>query len=197
MKNISRINTIKRFSVFGLIALCLAMTLALSVCLFSASQKANAAEVQTDIFSEDFDGSTFSELWKDPVNAELQTGEYSLRYDGNNGRWGACISPMSHKITGDTEISFDLQVSGGGWIAFVFGLPRYNSSMEYGDVGTWFFSDVTRLMDDKKGTSGGPSDTTMDDYAKFDVSPWKFSKASIRYVLTKKDEPRESDGGGW
>lgn len=194
MKNISRINTIKRFSVFGLIALCLAMTLALSVCLFSASQKANAAEVQTDIFSEDFDGSTFSELWKDPVNAELQTGEYSLRYDGNNGRWGACISPMSHKITGDTEISFDIQVSGGGWIAFVFGLPRYNSSMEYGDVGTWFFSDVTCLMDDKKGTSGGPSDTTMDDYAKFDVSPWEFSKASIRYVLTKKDEPRESDG---
>lgn len=194
MKIILQNKSRKRLVASGIIVLLLVMIFAIGFGTFSITYNAHAAEVQTDIFSEDFDGKTFSERWENPVNAELQTGEYSLRYSGTNGRWGACITPISHKIAGDTEISFDLQVSGGGWIAFVFGLPRYNSSMEYADVGTWFFTDSTRLMDDKRGKSGGPSDSTMDDFATFNVSPWNFSKASIRYVLTEKSEKRESDG---
>ena len=194
MKIILQNKSRKRLVASGIIVLLLVMIFAIGFGTFSITYNAHAAEVQTDIFSEDFDGKTFSERWENPVNAELQTGEYSLRYSGTNGRWGACITPISHKIAGDTEISFDLQVNGGGWIAFVFGLPRYNSSMEYADVGTWFFTDSTRLMDDKKGKSGGPSDSTMDDFATFNVSPWNFSKASMRYVLTEKSEKRESDG---
>ena len=102
---------------------------------------------------------------------------------------------MEHHVTDDVEISFDMQVSGGGWIAFVFGLPRYNSSMEYADVGTWFWPDNrTTLMDDKQGTSGGPVDTTQSNFASYSVSPFGFAKTSMRYVLTKKEDNRESDG---
>ena len=184
----------KRFAALGFTALLLAAALALGMTSVSVRQKAYAAEIQADIFSEDFDGTTFSEEWKDPVNAELQTGEYSLRYNGDS-RWGSCISPMEHHVTDDVEISFDMQVSGGGWIAFVFGLPRYNSSMEYADVGTWFWPDNrTTLMDDKQGTSGGPVDTTQSNFASYSVSPFGFAKTSMRYVLTKKEDNRESDG---
>lgn len=183
-----------RFGTFGLTALILVAALVFGITSFSVRQKADAAEIQADIFSEDFDGKTFSEEWKDPVNAELQTGEYSLRYNGDS-RWGSCISPMEHHVTGSAEISFDLQVSGGGWIAFVFGLPRYNSSMEYADIGTWFWPDNrTTVMDDKQGTSGGPVDTTQSNFASYSVSPFGFTKTSMRYVLTKKDDTRESDG---
>ena len=194
MKNNFRENIVKKFFVTGFVVLFCAITV-LTTGVFSPEiNKAYAAETQADVFFDDFDGNMFSERWSEPVNAKLQTGGYSLRYDGDNGRWGACVSPMLHKITGNTEITFDIQVSGGGWLAFVFGLPRYNTSMEYADVGTWFFADSTRLMDDKNGTSGGPAASTMDDYATYRVSPWNFGRTSMRYILTKNDEPRESDG---
>ena len=148
--------------------------------------QAYAAEVEREIFSEDFDGKTFSDSWKDPVNAELQVGEYSMRYNGSS-RWGSAISPMTHKITGDTDISFDIEVSGGGWISFVFGLPRYNSSIEYGDAGMWFWNNCTRLMDDGYGTLGGPSDVTMGNYPTYNVSPWSNSRTSLNCVITKTE----------
>ena len=194
MKNNFRENIVKKFFVTVFVVLFGAITVLTTGVFSPGINKAYAAETQADVFFDDFDGNTFSERWSDPVNAQLQTGGYSLRYDGDNGRWGACVSPMLHKITGNTEITFDIQVSGGGWLAFVFGLPRYNTSMEYADVGTWFFADSTRLMDDKNGTSGGPAASTMDDYATYRVSPWNFGRTSMRYILTKNDEPRESDG---
>lgn len=182
----------RKKAVAGILAFLLSAVLLLCGLVLCVTKKADAAEIQTDIFSEDFDGKDFSDEWKNPVNAELQIREYSMRYNGSS-RWGSGICPMTHKITGNTEISFDIEVSGNGWLSFVFGLPRYNSSIEYGDVGTWFWQDCTRLMDDGKGTLGGPTDTTMGDYATFSVSPWQYSKTSLRYVLTKKDNKRESD----
>ena len=193
MRNISQTKSGKRLAAGSVMALLLAAALLLGGAFFSARQKANAAEIQTDIFSEDFDGTAFSEEWANPVNAALQTGDDSLRYSGDSG-WGSCVSPMAHQITGDAEISFNMQASGGGWIAFVFGLPRYNSSMEYADVGVWFWSDKTCLMDDKAGKSGGPSSDTLDEFAQLKFSPWKWATTSVRCVLTKKDSTRPSDG---
>lgn len=172
------------------------LTVLLIACsiLFDAAKKANAAVVRTEIFTEDFDGKDWGEEWTDPVNAELCVSEYSMRYNSDSGQWGSTIALMPHKITGSTEIMFDMEAKGGGWIAFVFGMPHYTNTIEYGDTGTWFFSAETRLMDDGKGTYGGPKDFTMDDYKTYGVSPFLISgKTTMHYVLTENGRTRQHD----
>lgn len=172
----------------------LALGLAWGGAAVGLKKTAYASMMQTEVFSEDFDGAAFSGEWANPVNTQLQVGENSMRYDGASN-WGSCVSPMSHRISKDTDIRFDIELSGDGWLALAFGLPSSTSSVGYADAGTWFFATQTRLMDDRGGTLGGVNAETMDEHETYSFSPFSMGgKVSLHYVLTQNGKTREFDG---
>lgn len=188
-----QIKSAKRKLMIPAVALSAVMALACGIPYLPSRQTADAAVIRKEGFSDNFNGQELSEDWTNPVNAQLNVKEFSLRYSGINNVWGSCIGLTKYQITDSVEITFDMEVSGSGWVALVFGMPKFNSVIDYGDTGTWFFADCSRLIDDHKGEKSVLDAATMDSYATYSATPFTLNRASFKYVITKTENVRETD----